>query len=111
MGFFTKKSPDKSDLATASPAGAAAATTGSVMEFLRATVSRISRDHLPPESLDVRAHLLDNGYVDSLSSIELLTGIERRYGVRIEEMDIVGRLCNLEALAREIEARADGTAR
>jgi acyl carrier protein len=111
MGFFSKKSPAKSDFATASPSGEAAAASGSVMEFLRATVSRISRDHLPPESLDVRAHLLDSGYVDSLSSIEMLTGIERRYGVRIEEMDIVGRLCNLEALAREIEARADGTAK
>jgi hypothetical protein len=40
-----------------------------------------------------------------------LTEIERRYGVRIDEMDIVGRLCSIEALAREIEARTNGTAK
>jgi hypothetical protein len=38
-----------------------------------------------------------------------LADIERRFGVRIDEMDIVGRLCNIEALAREIESRASGT--
>jgi acyl carrier protein len=82
-----------------------------VLDMLRATVARLSRDHLPPESLELRAHLLDSGYVDSLSATELLTEIERRYGVRIDEMDIVGRLCTIEALAREIEARASGTAK
>jgi acyl carrier protein len=79
--------------------------------MLRATVSRISRDHLPPETLDLRAHLLDSGYIDSLSATELLTDIERRYGVRIDEMDIVGRLCTIDALAREIESRAGGSAK
>ena len=74
-------------------------------------VARISRDHLSPESLDVRAHLLDSGYVDSLSATELLAEIERRYAVRINEMDIVGKLCTIEALAREIESRSNGAAK
>ena len=108
MWFSNKKSPGKSDIAVASPAKGDATGTGTVLDMVRGTVSRISRDHVPPESLDVRAHLLDSGYVDSLSSTELLTEIERRYGVRIEEMEIVGRLCNIEALAREIEVRASG---
>jgi len=108
MWLSNKKSPAKSDFTAASPAKGDAAGTGTVLDMVRGTVSRLSRDHVPPESLDVRAHLLDSGYVDSLSSTELLTEIERRYGVRIEEMDIVGRLCNIEALVREIEARASG---
>ncbi len=74
-------------------------------------MSRVSRDHVPAAQLDVRAHLLDSGYIDSLTATELLAEIERRYRMRIEEMDIVGRLCTLEALAREIEARAGGTGR
>jgi acyl carrier protein len=111
MGFFSKKSPAKSDFAAALPAGGPEPGAGSVLDMLRATISRISRDHIPPESLELRAHLLDSGYVDSLSATELLTEIERRYGVRIDEMDIVGRLCTIEALAREIEARASGTAK
>jgi acyl carrier protein len=108
MWFSKKSSPQ--------PAGAAVAPavvpiSSSVTGWLRATVARLSRDHLPPDAIDVRAHLLDSGYVDSLSSTELLTGIERQFGVRIDEMDIVGRLCNIEALAREIESRANGAAR
>lgn len=81
------------------------------MDLLKATVSRVSRDHIPVADLDVRAHLLDSGYIDSLSATELLAEIERRYQVRIEEMDLVGRLCTLEALAREIETRTGGTAK
>jgi acyl carrier protein len=111
MGFFSKKQPAKADLTPASPAASPSAASGSVLDMLRATVSRISRDHIPPERLDVRAHLLDSGYIDSISSIELLAEIERHHRVRIDEMDIVGRLCTLEALAREIEARAGGAAR
>jgi acyl carrier protein len=109
MGLFSKKTPAKTDSAPAASVVPAAAS-GSVLDVLRATVSRLSRDHVPAQDLDPRAHLLDSGYVDSLSSIELLAEIERRYHVRIDEMDIVGRLCTIDALAREIEACAGGTA-
>ncbi len=81
------------------------------MDMLRATVSRVSRDHIPAAELDVRAHLLDSGYIDSLSATELLAEIERSYRVRIDEMQLVGRLCTIEALAREIETRAGGAPR
>jgi acyl carrier protein len=108
MWFSNKKGPVKSDLSTTSSAGGAEPGPGSVLDTLRATVARISRDHLSPESLDVRAHLLDSGYIDSLSATELLAEIERRYAVRLNEMDIVGKLCTIDALAREIEARSNG---
>jgi acyl carrier protein len=107
--WFSKKSSQQPEPAVAAvaPAGAPALVT----DWLRATVARLSRDHLPSDAIDVRAHLLDSGYVDSLSSTELLTGIERQFGVRIQEMELVGKLCNIEALAREIESRANGAAR
>jgi acyl carrier protein len=106
--WFFKKSPPPADT-TAAPAPAAPpSTSASIIEDLRATVARISRDHLSPESIDVRAHLLDSGYIDSLSSTELLADIERRFGVRIEEIQIVGKLCTIDALAREIAGRAVG---
>ncbi|MGB8295874.1 MAG: acyl carrier protein [Polyangia bacterium] len=111
MWFSSKKSPAKSDFSAASPAEAEEPASGTVLDMLRTTVSRISRDHVPPESLDLRAPLLDSGYIDSLSATELLADIERRYGVRIGEMDIVGRLCTMEALAREIENRTGGSAK
>jgi len=48
MWFFSKKSPAKSDFGTASPAAAEAPASGTVLDMLRATVSRISRDHVRP---------------------------------------------------------------
>jgi len=81
------------------------------MDMLRATVSRISRDHIPAAELDSHAHLLDSGYIDSLSATELLAEIERSYKIRLDEMDLVGRLCTLEALAREVETRMGSAAR
>jgi acyl carrier protein len=105
--WFSKKSSQQPEPAAVAPAGAPALVT----DWLRATVARLSRDHIPPDAIDMRAHLLDSGYVDSLSSTELLTGIERQFGVRIQEMELIGRLCTIEALAREIESRANGAAR
>ena len=105
--WFSKKNNPQPAVAVAVPA---VVNSGSVLDWLRATVARLSRDHLPPDAIDLRAHLLDSGYIDSLSSTELLAGIERQFGVRIDEMDIVGRLCTLEALAREIDVRANGAA-
>ena len=108
MGFFSKKRENKSDFPSPPAAAAPSAEpAGSPLDMLRATVSRLSRDKIPADDLDLRAHLLDSGYIDSLSSTELLTEIERRYHVRIDEMALVGRLCSIEALAREIEARAN----
>jgi acyl carrier protein len=109
--WFSKKSNSQPEPIAASATPEAAPTPNNVVDWLRASVSRISRDHVPPGDIDVRAHLLDSGYVDSLSATELLAGIERQFGVRIQEVDIVGRLCTIEALAREIDVKATGAAR
>jgi acyl carrier protein len=111
MGFFSKKPASPVVPPSAPLAGAPVAASGSVLDLLKATVSRISRDHIPAADLDARAHLLDSAYIDSLSATELLAEIERTYKVRIEEMDLVGRLCTLDALAREIQTRTGGTAK
>jgi len=109
--WFSKKSKPQISPIAASATPEAAPTSSPSIDWLRASVSSISRDHIPPEDIDIRAHLLDSGYVDSLSTTELLAAIERQFGVRIQEMDIVGRLCTIEALAREIDVRASGAAR
>jgi acyl carrier protein len=109
--WFSKKSTPHPAPSAASATPEAAPTSSSAVDWLRASVSRISRDHIPSGDIDIRAHLLDSGYVDSLSATELLAGIERQFGVRIQEMDMVGRLCTIEALAHEIDVRASGAAR
>jgi hypothetical protein len=34
--------------------------------------------------------------------VELLAWIEERYGLEVSEVDLVGRLCSLDALARHL---------
>jgi acyl carrier protein len=53
--------------------------------------------------VDARARLFDHGYVDSLSAASLLAFIDQRYHVEISEVDLVGRLSSLDALARHIQ--------
>jgi acyl carrier protein len=108
MLFFGKKNPAESEVEAPASAGVGTAALGPVLGALRVVVSRLSRDHVPAANIEVNAHLLDSGYIDSLSATELLAEIERQYKVRIDEMDIVGRLCTLSALAREIETRTVG---
>ncbi len=83
----------------------AGAPAGSVLDNLADCVVRIGQGRFDRAAIDPRAHLFDAGYIDSLSSAELLSHIERRYQLRLPEVQLVGRLCTLEALAREIEAQ------
>jgi acyl carrier protein len=57
------------------------------------------------------AHLLDEGYLDSQSSASLMLLIETRYGVRLAEVELTGRLHSVDALARHVAAArsADGS--
>ena len=56
------------------------------------------------ETIDADAHLFDQGYLDSLSSVSLVTLVEERYRVSIEEVELVGRLSSVDALAEHIAA-------
>jgi len=78
----------------------------SVLDDLRRHIGASSRDSLPADAIDTRAHLYDAGYVDSITGADLLVHIERRYGLFIPETDLVGRLCSLDALARHIVSEA-----
>ena len=60
----------------------------------------------PARAIDPAEHLYDAGYVDSQSSVALLAFIEEEWGLVISEVDLVGRLSSLDALARHL--RNDG---
>jgi acyl carrier protein len=59
-----------------------------------------SDGQLATNDIDPDEHLYDAGYVDSQSSVALLAFIEERWGVEISEVDLVGRLASVSALAR-----------
>lgn len=74
----------------------------SIVGELRRQVVELSNGELPEQAIDTSAPLLDYGYVDSLSAVTLLHFVEERYGVAVPEIDLVGPLNSLEALARHI---------
>jgi acyl carrier protein len=68
-------------------------------------VVELSGGSLVPEAVDPAAALFDAGYVDSLSAVILTERVRLRYGVTVSEIDLVGRLHTLEALASFIAAQ------
>ena len=60
-------------------------------------IGRVLRSHIAEQSDGVHTletikgdgHLFDEGYLDSLSSVSLVALIEDRYGVRVEEVELV----------------------
>jgi acyl carrier protein len=77
-------------------------SVGDLCKRLRGQLARLSDGKLDAEAIDPAASLLDHGYLDSLSAATFLAQIEDEYGVEVSEVDLVGRLQSLEALARHL---------
>ena len=75
-----------------------------IVEELRAEISEISEGALSPASIEPTGHLFDYGYVDSLSAVTFLARIEDRYGVQIDDLDLIERLHSIRAIAQHIDA-------
>ena len=87
---------------TASRATAAAEVESSLRRFF----AERSGGSLTPDEIDARVHLFDAGYVDSMNALTLLDFIEERYGVVVPEVELVGGLSTLSALAGYVAARS-----
>lgn len=75
---------------------------GEIVESLRRVVVEQADGTRAPADVGTADHLYDCGHVDSIGGLALLGFIEDRYGVTIDEADLVGRLYSLDALARHI---------
>jgi acyl carrier protein len=87
------------------------ATRAPAEEHLRAELKSFIVDHLKlkdvdPASLTDDAPLVGGGLdLDSIDVLELVTGIEKRYGLRIEDPDIVVKVfTSVNTLASHITA-------
>jgi len=69
-----------------------------------------SRARLSAAQMNPDANVWTAGYVDSLAYVEFLVFIEETYGVTVSDVDIVGELNTLRALARHICAGRPGEA-
>ena len=81
-------------------------SVGEVRERLRSQLAKLSDGRLSVEAIDPAASLIDHGYLDSLGAATFLAQIEEDYGIEITEVDLVGRLASLEALARHLHREA-----
>ncbi len=81
-------------------------SVGDVRERLRSRLATLSDGRLSVEAIDPAASLIDHGYLDSLSAATFLAQIEEEYGIEITEVDLVGRLASLEALAIHLHREA-----
>lgn len=71
-------------------------------EALRRELVEISEGELSLEEIDPEAHILDFGYVDSLRAVMLLARIEERFGVEIEDMELLESLTTLRSIATRV---------
>jgi acyl carrier protein len=121
MGFFSKKK-SPSAVPAVTPAAVSPVRTPStptdgrspmdsvgsndeIERALRECIAQLSDGKLTASAIDPRAHLFDFGYVDSFKSAELLSFIQKRWGVDVPEIQLVGRLNTLDALARHIQTQ------
>jgi acyl carrier protein len=114
LGGGTSETPTGERPAAAAPAGAEVATprvdssgpieSGPVLEVLRDKIAELSNGQLSAPDVDPGAILFDFGYVDSLTAVNLISFIETEYRVSISELDLVGSLNHLQAVADHIAA-------
>lgn len=68
-----------------------------------AYVASQSKGRWTTDSIDPAGHLFEDGYLDSLGIVDLLTFIDAAFGVSdIPKVDLVGRLGTFNALARYV---------
>jgi acyl carrier protein len=81
-------------------------TVDPVIRVLSEYLAGKSRSRLVAAQINPDANVWTAGYVDSLGYVEFLVFIEERYGVTISDVDIVGDLNTLRALAGSICAQS-----
>jgi acyl carrier protein len=73
-----------------------------LLEALRADIVALSEGKLALGEIDAEADVFDYGYLSSLTAVTFLMQIEERYGVEIEDLEIVEQFSTLSALADRI---------
>jgi len=81
---------------------ASGAEPQAIADALRRYLAELSEERLAFGEIDPDRHLFDHGYVDSLSAVMLLAHIEERWGIQIEDVELLESLTTLNALAARI---------
>ena len=92
-------------MTTATTATGAADTLDALRDELIDLLVRAAEGKFRRDEIDPTANFFDHGYVDSLTGVVFLAEIEERFGVEIDDMEVVERLNTLDALAAHVAER------
>lgn len=70
-----------------------------ILTDLEATLREVADGKLDGVAIDPGGHLFEHGYVDSLSAVLFLSHLSERYGVEIDDVDLVEQFHTLDLLA------------
>ena len=73
-----------------------------IVAGLAQQLAELSEGKLAAGAIDAKGHLFDYGYVDSLSAVSSWRTSRTKYGVQIEDMDLIEKYTTLDAIARQI---------
>jgi acyl carrier protein len=109
------QAPTKTQVVSGRTGGSASTMPGSpsegagqVLATLKAFLSERMDESARVAAADIPdgAHVLDGGYVDSVTAADFLAFIKTRYGVRLAETDLAGGLGRLATLAEHLTGRS-----
>jgi acyl carrier protein len=89
-----------------SPAGGATAeAVDAIRKHLLDLLIEANEGKFELSEIDPAANFLDYGYIDSLTGVVFLAEIEERYGIEIDDLELVERLNSIDALAVHVAER------
>jgi acyl carrier protein len=77
-----------------------------LVSALQAEIAGLSEGKFRAEEIDPDGHLFDWGYVSSLSAVTFIAHVEERWGVVIEDIELLEELTTLNAVATRIQRDA-----
>lgn len=77
-----------------------------ILEDLKSSLIELADGQLAGVEIDPSGHLLDHGYVDSLSAVLFLAQLAERYGTEIEDFEFLEQFYTLDLLVDHLLATA-----
>ncbi len=85
------------------PVDPASVSRDAIVAMLRDDLVLISDGKLSHAEVEPDGHIFDYGYVDSLSAVVFLVRIEERFGVQIEDMELIESCSDLTSIAGRVQ--------
>jgi len=95
--------PAELDLPPVETVDPASVDAGAIIDLLADDLVLISENKLARDEIEADGHIFDYGYVDSLSAVIFLARIEERFGVQIEDIELIESSTDLNSLAERIK--------